>query len=147
MAIVLALIAAFFGALGSVLMHRGISGRPMKQANPDLKFSGVDDIADLSSAKGKYYGNVGAGEVPYDVHIGSIGLRHHRGCFQTFDPGRERHRHGQLQRGQLDGVERDRAGSVRPAVGVTDSGSFGRPGPGASGPGEGDEFGVLRREV
>lgn len=32
MAVALALIAAFFGALGSVLMHRGISGKPMRQA-------------------------------------------------------------------------------------------------------------------
>src|SRR3954469_24146655 len=122
-------------------------GRPTKQAKPALKFSGVDDIADLSGAKGNYYGNVGAGEVPYDAHIGGFGLGDHRGRLETLHPGRERHRHRQLQGSQLDRVERDRASGVRPTVGVPYGGALGGPGPRTGSAGERDEFGVLSGEV
>src|SRR4051812_23642054 len=74
-------------------------GRPTKQAKPALKFSGVDDIADLSGAKGNYYGNVGAGEVPYDADVGRLRLGDHGGRLQALDARRERHRDRKLQRG------------------------------------------------
>src|SRR3954451_2323056 len=144
----------FFPTSALVSVDLPALGRPTKQAKPARKappsvpgFSGVDDIADLSGAFGVDDGDVGAGEVPDDLHVDGVGVTDHRGGFQALHAGRQCHRDRQLQRGQLDGVECDRAGGVRAAVGVPYRGAFGSAGPGTGRAGERDEFGVLRRKV